>query len=294
MLSIIIPSFNTKSYTERCVGSVLTFPPAEPYDIILIDNASSDGTVEQIEAKFPSVKTRRMGYNSGFSKACNAGAKMSQGERLLFLNSDAEVLSGSLDRLTRWLNDHPRTGIAGPTLVNADGKIVQMSWGWDPVVPKEFLQKCLTPSPAAAHGFRARLIDSLQRKSKSVDFVSGASLMIRKKIFDELGGFDEQYELYFEDADLCRRARLAGWYVDFVAEAKVVHHSGQSPKPAGRLSLIYQQSHRTYYERHAGFLGKRSLHLYLLLKSLFAREGSANLRDVATAKRRFTLQTPPL
>jgi GT2 family glycosyltransferase len=306
MLSIVIPSFNTEAYLSRCIESILKYPPKSEFEIIVVDNASTDGTVATVRRQFPSATVLNMGFNSGFSKACNAGAKLAQGEYLLFLNSDTEVLERSFDEMIQWLEDRPRSAVVGPLLVNSQGHIAQMSWGWDPLLTRELLQKFLTPSSIKPAGIRAALIRRLQKRPRTVEFICGACLMVRADVFRRLNGFDEQYELYFEDADLCRRVRDAGGTVEFLPKARVIHHLGQSPKREGLIPLIFQQSHLAYYRRHAGPMGRLLLRVYLLLKCLLwwlkglilparrssLNEQAANLYEIVTGKRSFKLDRP--
>ncbi len=252
LLSVVIPTFNTCSITIRCIEQIFAHPPSHPFEIIVVDNDSKDGTADAIRLRFPKLKFIQNETNVGFSKACNQGAAESQGRYLLFLNSDTEAQPGTFDSLMRWLDQNPTTGIVGPMLTGPDGKILQMSWVWNPILFWELLQQYFAPYAVRRSPFRQSLIRFLQRRSKSVPSICGACLMIRRSAFDHVGGFDENFELYFEDSDLCFRCREQGWRIDFVSESAIVHHLGRSTRGQwNSTSLIYQQSHIAYYKKHS-------------------------------------------
>ena len=277
-LSIVIPSFNTRDLTVACINHIRRFPPQQPYEIILVDNHSEDGSLEAVRAAHPGVITIQNGQNLGFSKACNRGASVAKGKYLLFLNSDTEPRPGSIDRLIRWLDENPKTGIVGPELIGANGEIRQMSWGWNPLITLELVQQFFAPYTVQRSGYKQRLIRFLQRRSRSVPSICGACLMIRREAFEQIQGFDEDFELYFEDSDLCFRCAARGWRIDFVAESKIVHHLGQSTRGSwSATSIIYQQSHIAFYRKHAPRWAVGMLKAYLFFKWL--RLGVVAMRD---------------
>lgn len=266
-LSIIIPTFKTREITLECIERIYLHPPKETYEILVVDNHSQDGTCEAVRAKYAQVITIQNQKNLGFSKACNIGAARAQGDYLLFLNSDTLAGSETFDRLSDWLDTHPQTGIVGPELLGSKGEIIQMSWVWHPLLIGELIQQYFAPYAIRRSAIRQRLIRFLQRKSKSVPSMCGACLMIRKPLFQSIGGFDEDFELYFEDSDLCLRCHNGDWRIDFVAEAKIIHRLGQSTRGSWTTtSLIYQQSHIAFYRKHSNVLLIFLLKLYLLMK----------------------------
>lgn len=269
MCSIIIPSYNTRELTLSCLTKIRLFPPPGPYEIIVVDNNSVDGTYDQVRARFPEVLTIRNPENQGFARACNRGAKEAKGSYLLFLNSDTEPQQGTFEKLVEWMQNHPQTGVVGPELVGPGQKLMQMSWSWHPLHGGEFFNRFFAPQNLGLSHFKQQLIRFLQKTPKRVPFVCGACLMIRRDLFKQLSGFDESFELYFEDADLCMRCTEAGWQVNFVPASKIVHHIGQSTRGRWNMSsLIYQQSHITYYRKHASALSTALLKAYLLMKWL--------------------------
>ncbi len=267
--SIIIPTFNTREITLECIRNLRQAPPRISYEIIAIDNNSSDATIAALAREFPDITLLRNPVNLGFGKACNRGAKVAQGRFMCFLNSDTINAGGAIDRLAQWLDEHPRTGIVGPELRSPDNRLIQMSWVWNPILAGELFQQYLAPYSLRESAFKRACVALLQRKSRHVSIICGACLMIRREAFDQIEGFDEGFELYFEDSDLCYRCRQAGWDIDFVADAKITHHLGQSTRGGWTVtSLIYQQSHVAYYRKHASRWAIRMLKTYLLLKWL--------------------------
>jgi GT2 family glycosyltransferase len=270
--SIIIPTYNTQEVTRRCLRSLFTQPPHVSHEILVIDNHSSDGTTAAIAREFPHIQLLRNEANLGFSKACNRAARLARGEHLCFLNSDTEDGGPAIDRLVRWFQDHPGTGIVGPELRAPDGRLIQMSWVWNPILMGELLQQYLAPYALLHSAFRRTCVAWLQRKSRQVPIICGACLMIRRQAYDQIGGFDEDFELYFEDSDLSNRCGQAGWGIDFVADARITHHLGQSTGGSwNATSLIYQQSHIAYYRKHAPPWAVWMLKMYLSMKWLRLR-----------------------
>ena len=269
MCSIIIPTFNTCELTLSCLERIQKYPPPGAYEVIVVDNNSSDGTYDQVRQRFPEVIALRNPGNWGFARACNRGSQAAKGDIILFLNSDTEPLEGTFDALMNWMKTHPSTGIAGPELLGPGQNLLQMSWSWNPLFGGEFIHRYFAPQNLGLSKFKQWLIRYLQSKPRAVPFICGACLMIRRDVFNQLKGFDESFELYFEDADLCWRSAEAGWQVDFVPSSKIVHHIGQSTKGTWNMSsLIYQQSHITYYRKHAPGWSILFLKFYLLFKWL--------------------------
>ena len=215
--SIIIPVFNKVEYTKRCIGIVQKITPSRMYEIIIIDNASSDGTADYLCGLTQSVRVITNEENVGFTKACNQGARSARGEFVLFLNNDTEPQLGWLEALVEAARSDPKAGIIGSKLVYPDGRLQEAGGivfsdgsGWnygrfdDPEKPK-------------------------YNYVREVDYVSGASLMVRRSLLETIGYFDEQYSPgYYEDTDLCFAARAAGYKVIYTPFSVVVHHEGVS------------------------------------------------------------------
>jgi GT2 family glycosyltransferase len=271
-VSVIIPTFNTRDLTIACLSAIQRYPPPGSYEVIVVDNNSSDQTYEEVKRRFPEVIALRNASNVGFGRACNQGAKAAHGDFLLFLNSDTEPLENSFSNLLDWMKSHPQTGIVGPEFIGPNQKLLQMSWSWNPLLGGEVINRYFSPQNLGLSKLKQHWIRSFQDKPREVPFICGACLMIRRDVFDQLHGFDESFELYFEDADLCLRCSEGGWRVDFVPDSKIVHYIGQSSKGTWTASsLIYQQSHLTYYRKHGPAWSIYFLKAHLLFKWLRLR-----------------------
>jgi N-acetylglucosaminyl-diphospho-decaprenol L-rhamnosyltransferase len=265
--TIIIPTFNTRAITLDCIRNLRKAAPRISHEIIVVDNNSTDDTTPALSQEFPELQVMRNSENVGFSKACNRAAKEAKGRYLCFLNSDTVNAGAAIDRLVQWFEEHPKTGIVGPELRSPDNHLIQMSWVWNPILAGELFQQYLAPYSLRRSSFKRNCVAWLQRKSRHVSIICGACLMMRREAYDQIGGFDEDFELYFEDSDLCYRCRQAGWEIDFVADAKITHHLGQSTRGSWSVtSLIYQQSHIAYYHKHTSRWTVWLLKLYLLCK----------------------------
>lgn len=280
--SIVIPTYNTAAMTAHCLRDLLANPPALGHEIIVVDNASQDGSADSLRKEFPTVQVIANSRNLGFSKACNLGARAGQGRFICFLNSDTEGAGPAIDTLAAWLASHPETGIVGPELLAPTGGIIQMSWAWDCTPAGELLSQYLSPQALRDSPFKRRLAARLQRRTRQVPVIMGACLMMRRSAFVQIDGFDENFELYFEDSDLCYRCRKAGWQVDFLAEAKVIHHLGQSSQGEWTITtLVYQQSHLAYYRKHSRPILVSLLRFYLFLKWLRLRISARRSKENA-------------
>jgi len=261
ILSIVIVSYNTRELLARCVQSVIAATDVS-HEIIVADNASSDGSPGHIRALFPSVRVMELGSNRGFGAANNAAAKISSGEWLMFLNSDTEIRPHALDRMVDFFQQHPQVGIAAPNVVYPDGRF-QLAAGALPGLMQEFRDRRIHQRlNAGDEALRMRLREQY-RRPRQVGWVTGGCLMIRRNLFTRLNGFDEEMFMYFEDKDLCKRALDLHWQVMTVPDAEIIHVLGGSSAGAGgRLRAVYRQSQRRYYQKHLGWLSNKGLLFY--------------------------------
>jgi len=190
-----------------------------------------------------------------------------------------DTFSILLDRMKKY----PRLGIVGPELLGPERSLLQMSWSWNPLFGGEIIHRYFAPRNITPSSYKQHLIRYLQRKPRDVPFICGACLMIRRSVFEELHGFDESFEFYFEDADLCQRCAEAGWGVEFVPASKIIHRIGQSTSGDWSItSLIYQQSHMVYYRKHAPVWGTTALKAYLYMKWLRLAYGTLSPKESRT------------
>jgi GT2 family glycosyltransferase len=245
VISAVVVNFNGEPWLERCLSS-LEASPAHDVQIILVDNASTDGSLDLVQRRFPRVDVVRMGHNVGFAVANNIGAACSDGDLLLFLNNDAWLTQGSLGALSRRLESSPDLGLVAPRLVSPDGT-EQFSWSPDRSLLGEALQRLRN-----RHGgkpWNHGLVERLLRLVFGQGWYSGACLLIRRRAFEQVSGFDPAYFLYFEDVDLCLRLRAAGWKLAREDAAEVVHVGGPGTRDDA-VELHYRQSQLYYYSTH--------------------------------------------
>jgi len=266
-VDVVVVSYETRETLLECLAALVAEPTAS---VIVIDNASRDGTAAAVRERFPSVRLVANAENVGFARACNQGARESRARYLLFLNPDATLAPGSLGALAAILEARPRVGVVGPRTRSANGDI-QVSTGPDLSLVSEIRQRRLVRGVARRDAAILVEAEGLHAVEREVDWVSGACLMIRREAFDAVSGFDERFFLYEEDADLCRRVRAAGWKVLFSPGAEASHALGRSmARSPERARLEYQRSHRLYYRKHCGLAQRLALRLWLFARAELA------------------------
>jgi hypothetical protein len=250
-VSAVIVSFNTRDGLLRCLGALLAHAGV-PVEAIVVDNASTDGSVEAVQTRFPGTRIIVNPANFGFSRANNAGLRAARGEYRLVLNSDCEVSPGAVEALCAVLDARPDVGVVGPRTLGGDGR-PQVSFGSALRPLAEWRQGRLVRGVKAGHADALRRAAALSEREQEPDWVSASCLLARRAALEAVGGFDESFFLYEEDVDLCLRIRGAGWRVVYTPAASVVHHLGRSMDQAPSLArLEYHRSHLRYYRKHNG------------------------------------------
>jgi len=280
LLSAVVVNFNDRANIGRCLTSLLEATRSLEAEIIVVDNASSDGSPKTVAAEFPSVRLVRNAENLGFSKANNLAIRESRGEFVLCLNTDAALRPGALDGLLDELRLNPKTGIVGPALVNDRGDY-QVSFGGRLSFSSELVKR------AFLNRYWARRLRS-DRSRRRVVWVSAACFLARKKALEDAGFFDERFFLFFEDIDLCYRAGQAGWDVIFLPAVQAFHRSGATTSPGGlRSRLAYRASQVYFYRKHNSRLSLALLRLYLRLSFRVMDLGRGSLREDEPDPARF-------
>ena len=236
-LSVVIPTHDTRRLVLRCLES-LSGGGVTPFEIIVVDDASSDGTAEEIRRRAPSVTVIENERCAGFTLSANRGLAAATGEILLLLNSDTEVIEGSLDALMESFAKDPGLGVAGAELRYPDGT-AQWSAGREPTRLWLFGQASGLPALLGKiPGYR--LIKPPGRAAGTrVDWVSGAAMALRRETWRAVGPLDEGYLFYGQDLDLCLTARDAGWRVEVVRGFVVTHHHGATISSSGGTAAPY-------------------------------------------------------
>jgi len=269
-VSIIIASWNAKEYVIDCLDSLLESEHGYSQEIIVVDNASSDGSDEMIEKKFPQVKLIRNERNLGFAKANNIGMSASSGQYVCVMNSDVTVLNNCIKKLMNFMDQNPKVGMAGPKILNPDGTL-QPSCRHFPTIWNNLCQSLglnrLFPRSAF---FSDWLMDYWAHdRLGSVDALSGCFWMVRRKAIENVGMLDEDFFIYGEDIDWCRRFHISGWDVVFYPDAEAVHYGGASSGNAPiRFYLEMQKADMHYWKKHHGSVGQVCYILIILLRHL--------------------------
>jgi N-acetylglucosaminyl-diphospho-decaprenol L-rhamnosyltransferase len=251
MLSIIIVSWNTSRLLENCLHSILANPPMLPFEIWVVDNASTDDSPRMVREKFPRVHLIENRENVGFARANNQAMQQCAGKYVLLLNPDTLVASGALQALVDFLAENSDAGAAGGRLRNPDGSL-QISSHPQPTLSREFWRMFHLDvlAPYAAYPLTKWETDEPQE----VDILMGACLVLRKECLNEVGLLDEDYFMYSEEVDLCHRILSAGWRLYWVPGAEVVHFGGQSSQQAPtEMFLKLYHSKVIYFRKHYGW-----------------------------------------
>ncbi len=279
-LTIIIVSWNVRDLLRRCLRSIQDSALATgnlQVEIIVVDNASSDGSPEMVVAEFPDVHLVVNAENRGFTAANNQGLALSRGRFLLLLNPDTEVVGDALSAMVRYMETHPEVGAVGPQLRYPDGSL-QSSRRRFPtfataLVESTVIQEWWTDNRILRRYYMA---DTSDDAVQPVDWLVGACLMVRREVVEQVGGLDEGFFMYSEELDWCRRIKNAGWTVVYLPDAVVVHHEGKSSEQAVAARHIHFHSSKVrYFTKHHGRLAGEALRWFLLMTYVYqwGREG---------------------
>jgi len=240
-LSIVIPTWNEKVVLEKCLRSVYESKPELPFEILVVDNGSTDGTCAFLAEAFPRVLVLRNRENLGFSRACNQGIEQGEGRYLLLLNNDAMVQEDTLECLIRFMDDHPEAGAAAPRLLNPDGGIEVSACMEFISLKSAFFGGYELPFPLNRFIRPMALPLRDHDRTREVAWVPGTCLIFRKEILNTVGRLEEDIFMYMEDMEWCYRMRMAGWKVYFVADTGVVHLKHHSSRH--RLGDVFRQNY---------------------------------------------------
>lgn len=271
-LAVVVVNHNTGEYLARCTSSIASSGGELRIELVVVDNASSDGSVDR--AAGPGVRLIRNPDNRGFARAANQGIEATAAPLVLLLNPDAEVVGGSLTALVKVARERPRAGAIGALVRNPDGSI-QPSARRVPRLGEALGHAFLGPIWKDNPWTRSYTMAAWDRSSeREVEWVSGSAMLLRREALDEVGTFDEGYFMYVEDVDLCTRLRGAGWEVLFSPELEVVHQIGVSTHgQRGRMAFAHSDSIYRYFSKHraagAATVLKPAVRVALWLRALF-------------------------
>lgn len=243
-VSIILVNYNTRDLLLAALERLAPAPAATHWQIIVVDNGSQDGSAQAVADRFPDVALLASAANRGFAAGNNLGLRLAQGDVFILLNTDVIVTGEQLQTLVAYLLSQPDLGAVSPGLRTLDGGPQAFAYGSQP-----------SPFYLAARGLR-RLLRLGAMHDWGVaspiepDWISGACLAVRRAVYEQVGGLDERYFLYFEDVDWCVRIRRAGWRVVYNPAIQVVHLGGQSERTRTAANAFYTASLHTYYAEH--------------------------------------------
>ncbi len=254
LVSVVIVNYNAGEDLRRCLASLEEGVGSVPWDGVVIDNASSDGSDElPMPGKMQMLRNRD---NVGFARAVNQGVARTDGDDVMILNPDCELSPGAVAVLRNELHRHPDCVVAGPRVIDPEGT-VQGSARGDPTMftglfgRASLLTRLFPRSALAMRNVRSRTASATGGLSVGVDWVAGSCMLARRDALAAVGGFDERFFLYWEDADLCRRLRVRGGEIRYVPGATVVHHVGRSSRTAPVLATrAFHASAYLYYVTH--------------------------------------------
>ena len=265
LVSIIVVNYNGADVILDCLRSVETHLRAVSYEVIVVDNASQDDSCDRIAQQFPKVTLLPQAQNLGFGTANNVGVGVAQGKFLFLLNSDTRLTADILPTLLAKLTQSPHIGIVGPQLLNPDGSF-QFSvskdiglWGEFQTLQQVKQYRNLTTRAVLAQTYN---------HDQTVDVVVGAAMLMPRSLFEQIGGFDETFFMYFEESDLCKRVRDLSYTILYTPAVSLIHVGGYSvAQAAGPMAQEYRRSQRYYYRKHRPHWEQWLLHGYLALKA---------------------------
>jgi len=246
-LSIIIVNYNVKEFLQNLLHSIEKASAEISKEIIIIDNASDDGSVEVIKEKFPSVILIENKINVGFGKANNQGLKIVQGKYILFINPDCIISEDTFNKMISFFESNPDCGLAGCKILNSDGTLQlacrrSFPGPWTSFTKVTGLSNIFPKSKIFAR-YNLTYLD--ENKTNEVDAISGSFMMMSKDVYQKIGGFDEQFFMYGEDLDLCYRVQKNGYKVYYVHNTQIIHYKGESTKRSNldETKLFYDAMH---------------------------------------------------
>ncbi len=283
-ISVIIASFNTRDLLRECLTQLMEQASALSTQIIVVDNASRDGSADMVAKEFPAIELIRSEVNLGFAGANNLGFQRASGRYVVLLNSDAFMEPGVLARSVELMKANPRVGLAGGALIGRDG-----SWQASARMYPSVLNEFLSISGLSCRFARSKFFGRQDRtwapanQPASIDWVPGAYSIISREALEAVGYFDEQFFLYYEEVDLCHRIKNAGFEIWYWPELRIVHLGGESSKTITSLSMSKYGSQLTLWRMRSEFLYYRKYNGVRAIFALWVEEFWHRLRLLKVA-----------
>ncbi len=262
-LSICIVSLQARDYLRECLVSLAKNPPAGEYEIIVVDNGSTDGTSDMLQAEFPHVHVIRNAQNNGYTAPMNQALRVSRGAYAAQLNPDTLITPGAFDELIHFLECHAEAGICGPKVLNPDGTLQGPCRRGEPrpwAVISYFTRLYrMFPKSKLFGGYLMNYMD--EDIAHEVAGVAGSCMLIRREVIQQIGYLDERFFAYQEDADYCFRATHAGWQIYYVPQAKIIHYGGRGGSRIEPFRSIIEW-HKSYWRYYRKNLAKDYIFLF--------------------------------
>ena len=277
-LSIVIVNYNVKYFLEKCLESVLTAIQNIPTEIFVVDNQSSDGSLEYLQPKFPQVTFIANDENVGFSKANNQAIRLAKGEYILLLNPDTVIYENTLINTCDFMDKHPEAGGLGVKMLDGNGKFLPESKRGFPSPWNSFCKmsglSTFFPNSKVFGQYHLRYLD--ENSVHEIDVLAGAFMLLRKTVLDKIGLLDETFFMYGEDIDLSYRIRLGG-FINYYFPEPIIHYKGESTKKDIKYVRIFYNAMRIFYDKHyaqTNFISKGFIRLSIHLGTFFAIVGN--------------------
>ena len=286
-ISVVIVAWNAKRYLESCLDSLVQALPRRSMEVLVVDNASADGTIEMVETKFAWVKLIKSNENLGFARGNNLAIRQCRGRYIALVNPDVIVFPGCLDALADFLDQNPKVGNVGPRVFNPD-MTQQSTCRRFPTLWNNFCSATRLESIFKGSRFFAgeHMFYFPHDRTLAVDVIVGCFSTIRREAFEEVGLLDEGLFMYGDDVDWCRRARNAGWQVMFYPGAQAIHDRGKTTAPfPEHFAVAQQRSILRYWKRHHTFLGVLGIRSIMLSHHVM-RYTIASLTDLLRSQRK--------
>lgn len=266
LLSIVIVSWNVRDLLQACLQSITDSGDELALEVIVVDSGSNDGSPDMVREAFPEVKLMARPDNVGFPKGNNLGLTQANGRYLLLLNPDTELVGEALATMMAYMESYPQVGALGPQLLNPDGS-VQSSRRRFPRLATAFFESTWLQALAPRKLLRDYyVLDVRDDETAAVDWVTGACLLTRREVYEQIGGLDEDYFMYSEELDWCRRIKDAGWDIVYLPTAQVLHHVGKSSEQAvTHRHINYQRAKLRYFRKYHGRTAAATLRIFLLM-----------------------------
>lgn len=264
-LCIIIVSWNVRELLRQCLQSIADHREKLALQVIVVDSASRDGSNEMVAGEFPWVTLLAQVENVGFPRGNNIGMDVASGDYLLLLNPDTVVVGSALQTMLGYMDSHPDVGVLGPLLRFPDGAIQSSRRRFPSLLTAFFESTWLEPWAPRPILQTYRIEDVPDDQITEVDWISGAAMMVRRKVIEQVGHMDESYFMYSEELDWCRRIKEAGWRVVYFPEAEVIHYVGKSSEQAvTERHINFQRAKLRYFRKFHGRFVCITLRVFLL------------------------------